>query len=921
LTDLGLLEPAKTVRGTRYRRSDLEGLRCLLGPTGDLKGVLERLRRLSVTSDVAAAIFGQLEPDETVRLVCEKLTEALGCTRTILSTYDHETGSVTTLTDYDAGGQVWNEQSNYKLADYPLTTRVVNEQQPALVNLSDPDPDPAELAVVCENDDRSLLILPLVYRGKTLGIAELLDNRRERHYSKAELALASSIADQAAVALHNALSFDRAQRRSRELEGLTRIATAVTASSEVGDVLGVIADTQLATLEVYWCGLYSYDEAHDLLRLEAHRCADQGDLAEWQPTHSPANHPAIARALRQKVPVAVYADDPKLDEQSRQDLRRAGDRSQLFVPMLYRDNVIGLLFLGEVRTARHFSAQDLRLAMAIAAQGAAALETARSQARERQESEKVKALHLANLRALSTALSAKDYYTLGHAGRVAAYMVMLGAELGWPLERLEEVREVAFLHDIGKIGVSERVLLKGGPLTSEEWELVRQHPGISAEIVRPLFDAELVSGVRHHHERYDGKGYPDGLAGAEIPLLARAMCVVDCYDAMSSDRPYRCGLSYRQCLAELRRCAGAQFDPEMVEAFLPALRRLRARGAYVAQLAAQAAALIDPIAHARLRQASDEQRPEYQTMVAALKKLRDANPRVRFITSFTTVADGYITVLDTGDSADELSHVGDPWLPHDELARVLAGQALAKGNVLNADEFGVWVTGVAPLCDRQGVVSGAVTVDVPAIEWAPPERKNQSSTLAATLRSAAMRFSRAEVEAISDGLTGLYNHRYLHERLDEELRRAEHREAPLSLLFCDCDQFKVYNDTYGHKVGDQVLVRIARVLGKASRRVDLASRYGGEEFVVVLVGTDTAGALKVADRIRAEVQRTCTGEKRPLTISIGVASYPQDATAKDELLDKADWAMYAAKRAGRNRALAFCDGLVAKETWLSRRGR
>ena len=112
------------------------------------------------------------------------------------------------------------------------------------------------------------------------------------------------------------------------------------------------------------------------------------------------------------------------------------------------------------------------------------------------------------------------------------------------------------------------MLLKAGPLTSEEWELIRQHPGISAEIVRPLFDDELVAGVRHHHERFDGSGYPDGLAGEEIPLFARAMCVVDCYDAMSCERPYRPALSYRQCLAELRRCAGTQFDPEMVAAFV-----------------------------------------------------------------------------------------------------------------------------------------------------------------------------------------------------------------------------------------------------------------------------------------------------------------------------------------------------------------
>jgi len=500
-------------------------------------------------------------------------------------------------------------------------------------------------------------------------------------------------------------------------------------------------------------------------------------------------------------------------------------------------------------------------------------------------------------------------------------MTMLGRELGWPSERLEELQNVAFLHDIGKIGVSDRVLLKAGPLTSEEWELMRQHPGISAEIVRPLFDSELVASVRHHHERFDGGGYPDGLRGAEIPPVARAMCVVDCYDAMSCRRPYRPALSYRQCLAELRRCAGTQFDPEMVAAFLQALRRLRRRRAHVATMARQAATLIDPVDHALLRSRADEARPEYASMVGALRQLRDAHPPLRFITSFTMVGDQCITVLDTGETEDEISHCGDPWLPEDELARVLAGESLLA-NVLTADDFGVWVSGVVPLRDEKGTIVAALSVDAPAVEsLGRPLAGDRSHALAAMLQSAAIRFSRAEVEAITDGLTGLYNHRYLHERLREELERARRRQTRLSLLFCDCDHFKTYNDDYGHKAGDAALARIARIVEGCSRRVDLAARYGGEEFVLALVDTDAAGALIVAERLRSEVEASSARGGQALTVSIGIATCPDDAGAHDELLDKADWAMYAAKRAGRNRVLAFCDDLVQGQTWLSRRGR
>jgi GGDEF domain-containing protein len=308
-------------------------------------------------------------------------------------------------------------------------------------------------------------------------------------------------------------------------------------------------------------------------------------------------------------------------------------------------------------------------------------------------------------------------------------------------------------------------------------------------------------------------------------------------------------LSYRQCLAELRRCAGVQFDPEMVSAFLRVLQHLRGRRTWVTKLARQAVRLIDPAAHALLRNRADEARPEYQEMVATLRRFRDAHPPLRFVTSFAMAGDQCITVLDTGETENEVSHCGDPWLAEDELARVLAGESLLA-NVLTADDFGIWVSGDAPVCDAGGAVVAAVSVDAPAVEWfGQATAGERSRTLAAMLQSAAIRFSRAEVEAITDGLTGLYNHRYLHERLQEELERAERRDSKLSLLFCDCDHFKTYNDTYGHKAGDAALGRIARIIEACARRIDLAARYGGEEFVLVLIETGIGGALTVAESI------------------------------------------------------------------------
>jgi diguanylate cyclase (GGDEF)-like protein/excisionase family DNA binding protein len=684
-------------------------------------------------------------------------------------------------------------------------------------------------------------------------------------------------------------------------------------SLEPSEVLQSAARRLTSALRIPDCDIYRLDGGERLVCLAS--VLDGVHDSSWVSRElSLLDMSRHRRALESRSPVTVTSlDDPWLTAAEHADMHTYGQRSCLALPLEARGRLLGVVDLLD-RVERDFSDDEVATAEAVGQLVALALERAELY-------EQVRRLHLGNLRALSSALSAKDYYTLGHASRVAAYAAMLGQELGWPDERLEALENAAFLHDIGKIGVSDRVLLKAGPLTSEEWDLVRQHPGISAEIVRPLFDEELVAGVRHHHERFDGRGYPDGLAGEEIPVVARAMCVVDCYDAMSCQRPYRPALSYGECLAELRRCSGTQFDPAMVVAFCRTLERLEQQRASVLALATEAAQLIDPAAHALLRARADQDRPEYRRMVSALRRLRDANPPVRFITSFALDAGECVTVLDTGETEDDVSRCGDPWLPEDELSRVLAGESLLA-NVLNADDYGVWVSGIAPVRDETGAVVAAVTVDAPAAKSAGhPAVGDRSQTLAAMLRAAAIRFSRAEVEAITDGLTGLYNHRYLHERLEEELERSQHGRREVSVLFCDCDRFKAFNDEHGHKAGDAALAQIARTIEANSRRTDLAARYGGEEFVLALIDTDAAGAQAVAETIRAEVEAVSARHGRPLTISIGIATSPGDACARDELLDKADWAMYAAKRAGRNRVLAFSDGLVRAETWLSRRGR
>ncbi|MBE0528058.1 MAG: diguanylate cyclase, partial [Thermoleophilia bacterium] len=465
------------------------------------------------------------------------------------------------------------------------------------------------------------------------------------------------------------------------------------------------------------------------------------------------------------------------------------------------------------------------------------------------------------------------------------------------------------LHDIGKISISDRVLLKPSRLNQQEWDQMREHPVVSADIIRPLFPQDLVSAVRHHHERYDGDGYPDGLAGEEIPLVARAMAVVDAYDAMSCRRPYKQALSYSECLAELRRCRGTQFDPGMVDVFLHVLEGIARRRAVAERVATEAASRIRGDSHLRLQGRDDEDTQEYREIEAVLREVRDANPPTRFLTTYALFDKRYVIVVDPEEDAAAKSHLGDEIFADEELIEVLEGSK-PEVNTVVADQFGVWIAGRAPFRDAGGRIVAAVVADLPALSLTESEslRGDGRQTFAAMLQTAALRLSRAEIDAITDSLTGLYNHRYLHERLSEELHRARELQQPLSVLFCDLDHFKGYNDANGHSAGDEVLREIAHVIEQSVRNIDIAARYGGEEFVVLLVETDREAALAVAERIRERIRAAgLSAAGVPLTVSIGLAGYPDDADRREDLLNKADSAMYLAKRRGRDQVASFDD--------------
>lgn len=791
------------------------------------------------------------------------------------------------------------------LARFPSTAAAIAAQEPLVIAAADdPRLTEHERAMYARHGFQSEFALPLIAEGRVVGLLDIFDRRPRRFARFREFLI--SLGQVVAGAMENARLLERLAERNATLTQLVEAGAEFSSTLELGEILSAAARRLCTLTGVSSCDFYVKRGETDVECLAS--LVDGQSAEDWRGRVFSLNDWRSTRvAIETGAPVVIASpDDPVLGEAERATMRECGELCGLIVPLIAEGNVLGTVELTDTRTQRGFTPDEITTVEAICRVAAMSIVNARLYA-------DIKGMHLNNLKALSSALNAKDYYTFGHAARVSAYMLLMGQELGWPTELIHQVEEAAYLHDIGKIGVSDRVLQKPSGLNDEEWALMRQHPIFSADIIRPLFNEDLVLGVRHHHEKYDGSGYPDGLRGEQIPLIARAMCVADSYDAMSFRRPYRAALTYTEAVAELQRCKGTHFDPDMVDAFLRVLAKLKARREFAQSVAKEAAARVDVRKHALLLQPEDERRPEYAEIATALRAVRDAHPPTRFLTTHIRRDNKFVIVVDCEEVPEKHSHIGEEVLPDEELPEIFAGTT-PDLNVLYVDEWGVWCTGVAPIYNADGEVVAVAVADLPPSGTEEMEglRSNVAQTLPSMLQTAAVRLSRVEIDAITDGLTGLYNHRYLHERLAEEVDRARQLSVPLAVLFCDLDQFKHFNDRYGHSMGDRALRGVARALERCLRHLDLAARYGGEEFVCVLPGTDLDGAVQVAERVRTEVGATHLAPGLdPLTVSVGIAVFPRDASQKEELLDKADWAMYLAKRSGRNLVATFSGGVVS----------
>ena len=567
---------------------------------------------------------------------------------------------------------------------------------------------------------------------------------------------------------------------------------------------------------------------------------------------------------------------------------------------------------------------------------------------EKRHAEQVSSLHLQTIEALALAIEAKDHTTHEHLQRVRVYAIEVARELGLTEAEIEALQAASVLHDIGKLAVPEHIISKPGKLTPEEFEKMKIHPIIGAEILEQVdFPYPVVPIVRAHHEKWDGSGYPYGLKGEEIPIGARILTAVDCLDALASDRQYRRALPLDEAMARVAQEAGSAFDPKVVailqRRYVELERLAHAKPAKqpaklskdvkVERGLAPAAGFAEPETPLV---PTNEPRADYLASIAAARQ----EAQLLFELSHELG-----TSLSLDDTLSMLSVRLKRLVPHDSMAVYVRKNEILVPEFVSGDNFRLFSSLRIPegqglsgwvAQNRKPILNGNPSVE-PGYLNDPTKYSTLRSALAVPLEGGAgvvavlalyraqsdaftkdhlrvlqviasklgftvenaLKYRVAEDSATTDYLTGLPNARSLFLHLEAEIARCQRSQESVAVFVTDLDGFKQVNDRLGHLQGNKLLQMYAAALKECCREYDYSARMGGDEFVIVAPGLAPEAAAEMVKRIEEIV--SCVGQEicgdEMVSVSAGHAYYPADGSGAEELLAEADRRMYSAKKA------------------------
>jgi diguanylate cyclase (GGDEF)-like protein/putative nucleotidyltransferase with HDIG domain len=572
---------------------------------------------------------------------------------------------------------------------------------------------------------------------------------------------------------------------------------------------------------------------------------------------------------------------------------------------------------------------------------------------EKRHAEQVSNLHLRTIEALALAIEAKDHTTHDHLQRVRVYAMELAKELGLNEDESEALRAASVLHDIGKLAVPEHIISKPGKLTPQEFEKMKIHPIIGAEILEQVeFPYPVVPIVRAHHEKWDGSGYPNGLRGEAIPVGARILAAVDCLDALASDRQYRKGLPLEEAMARVTDEAGKSFDPRVVEIlqrrYVELERLAHLEGSKKSVRLSKDVKVERGVAPAAgfAESASSVAVPDQGPSENSLAQIAAARHESQILFELSQQAGVPLGLRDTLSLlAVRLKHL----VPHDAMAVYLKQDHFLVPEYVNGDNFRLFSSLKIPIGEglsgwvaqnNKAILNGNPSVE-PGYLNDPTKYSTLRSALAVPFEGvsgvvAVLALYRAQqdgftkdhqrilmavasklgltvenalphhraVESPSDSLPGLANAKSLFVHLERELVRCTQFGLPLAVFVTRLDGLKQVSDQYGQAQGNKLLQAFAEGLNKSCREHDYPAHMGGGEFAVVVPDLREGGALEMAERLRgimAQAAKTvgCAGN---VSVSVGHAFIPGDGDSAEKLLAAADRRMYSTKHSRTARA-------------------
>lgn len=520
--------------------------------------------------EASVAVSSTLKVDKILQILCEKISESQKVTYCRISLYDKKTESLIVMAASPTRNISDWEQGIGDSLDLERArhhAQVLKARKPTVLRKSDQlsvEGSKAEWEWALTPDTESALLLPLISQKEAIGVVTLGEVRRwsRTPFSSKKIEFYQTLMNQAAIAINNADLYEKTERHVKELSAMHNISQAFTSTLDYQEVVSVVAQRVGNLIGAQFASvLLADDDGRHLNIVASHNLSAEYVWTINRKRKIPVGFGPIGMAFAESRPFSVKNIQ---EDESYAPWKHIGSiqgySSLAALPLVAKGQSIGVIciYFTEPRNLKH---HEMNLLTTAANEAAIAIENSRIY-------ENLQDAFVGTIRSLAETIDAKDTCTRGHSERVSLYGEAIARGLGLQGTELQTIRYAGYLHDVGKIGIPDAILSKPGKLTVEEFNVIKNHPVLSEKILKPVnFPFPVQSIVRHHHERYDGKGYPDSLEAEEIPLGARILFVADAYEAMTSDRPYRKALSTQMALSELEKNMQTQFDPRVVEVF------------------------------------------------------------------------------------------------------------------------------------------------------------------------------------------------------------------------------------------------------------------------------------------------------------------------------------------------------------------